>query len=486
MTDNLSSRSYYASMIDHLQHGRYAEAEREAMAEIRQAPLAPQTWSLLGEALMHQGFGLAARRAFDRAWLLDPQADWVDGVHRHLEDVPAGPFREDVELLLQPKKVSVAIGIIAKNEERVIARCLSSLGSAADEIVLVDSGSTDRTVDIASGFPGVRIIRTGWQQSFSELRNEGLRQMSSDWVLWIDADEVLHPEDVAAVRETAGLFDELPLTPILYVWQMNQVSGTVMHEFSQARFFPLHRGLCYHGRVHEQIGPEQGDRLSFPAYRQPVRIRLLHDGYEPAVVADKNKLRRNLELLSLMTEEEPEQPGWWLYHARESLSLGLREQALASLEQAEAAALHVPSFARMLDIYMLTVKLRAAESDWSAVEASCQKALALHPDFPDALFYQAVAKLKQGYVLYREAEASLKQAKLGFSSYRGTVSPDYEISRWKADATIADIARSVGRFGDAAQVYRHLVEHFPHAESLQKPLRLIDEQRSVLNRLYED
>ncbi|SDC50621.1 Glycosyltransferase involved in cell wall bisynthesis [Paenibacillus sp. UNCCL117] len=479
------SSNRYAGIIGHLQHRRYAEAEREAIRKIRQTALHPQGWTLLGEALLHQGFGSAARLAFDRAWLLDPQADWVGRVRRHLGEVPGGPERGDIRQLLQTARPTVAIGIIAKDEERTIARCLSSLRGAADEIVLVDSGSTDRTLAIAAEFPEVKIVHATWRQSFAELRNEGLRHMNADWVLWIDADEYLHEEDVPAVREVAGLFDSAPLTPILYIWQVNQVRGMLKHEFSQARMFPLRRGLSYHGRVHEQIGPANGDSFTFEAYRQPVRIRLLHDGYEPSVVAAKNKLNRNLELLAMMTKEQPEHPGWWLYYARESLAMGFREQASAALERAEAAARYVPSFARLLDIYMLTAKLHAAEGNWNAVEEACDKALALHPDFPDALFYRATAKLKQGYALYREAEANLKQSKLGFSTYRGTVSPDHEIGSWKADASIADIARAVGRFGDAALIYHQLAEQFPQVDSLKKPKKLIDEQRTILNKLYD-
>ncbi|WP_159883632.1 glycosyltransferase family 2 protein [Paenibacillus puerhi] len=486
MTSNPSMAGIdYTGIIDHLKQQRYADAEREATLSIRQQPLAPQSWTLLAEALLHQGFGSAAKRAFGRAWLLDPQADWVAHVHRHLEHAPPGPRREDIELLLRTKPVSLAIGIIARDEERTIARCLASVRGAADEIILVDSGSTDRTLSIAADFPEVKTILVPWHNSFAELRNEGMRHMQADWVLWIDADEYLYEEDRDVVREAAGLFDDIPYTPILNIWQMNQIQGAVRHEFSQARLFPLRRGLQYHGRVHEQIGPVDGDAFNFAAYRQPVRIRVQHDGYEPAVVAAKNKVTRNLTLLDMMTQEQPENPGWWLYHARESLAADLPEQAKASLSMAEAAARHVPSFARLLDVYMLTAKINAAEADWIAVEENCEKALALHPDFPDALFYRAMAKLKQGYALYREAESSLSQAKLGFSTYRGTVTPDYEIGRWKADASLADIARAVGRFGDAARMYRHLAEQYPYADQLQKPQRLIDEQRTVLNLLYD-
>jgi hypothetical protein len=128
--------------MEALRQKRYAEAERLAAAAVRTAPLDGQGWVMLGEALQHQGFGYAARRVFDRAWLLDPEAAWVPRVHAALQQVPDGSPRGDVEALLQVKPVTVAAAIIAGNEERCIARCLQSLQGAIDEIVLIDS-STD-------------------------------------------------------------------------------------------------------------------------------------------------------------------------------------------------------------------------------------------------------------------------------------------------------------------------------------------------------
>lgn len=478
-----TAEQYYAPIIEDLRQQRYAEAERGAVEEIRKAPLVPQGWVLLGEALLHQGFGAAARKAFDRAWLLDPQAEWVPSVQQLLDAAPNGERRSDIDALLGYKKVTVAIGIIARDEERSIARCLSSIRDAADEIVLVDCGSVDRTVEIASGFDNVTIVHAEWNNDFAALRNVGLARMRSDWVLWIDADEHLHPDDITAVREVAALYDDFAIPPVLYVWQVNEVAGTVVHEFSQTRMFPLRYGLKYYGRVHEQVGPASGRLYTEPSYRKPVRIRLLHDGYEPEIMKSKAKLARNLALLAMMVEEEPDNPGWWTYYARESLASGLVDQALDALTKATAAAADKPAFARMLDVHMLTAKIRASRKEWELVEQACAQALALHSDYPDAHFYLAMARLKRGNELYRQADASLRKAKEGFATYRGTVSPDHDIARWKADATLADIARATGKLGEAGQVYMEVFKRNPHVAELRKPLELLKQQKALLDSL---
>jgi glycosyltransferase involved in cell wall biosynthesis len=473
----------YEPVIALLKEQKYKEAEEGAIREIRKAPLLAQGWVLLGEALMHQRFGTAAKKAFDRAWLLDPEADWVLSVYKALQHTPLGPERHDINEMLHYKKVTVTIGIIVRDEERSIRRCLECIQGAADDIVLVDCGSQDGTLDIAAEFPNVRIVQVEWNNDFAALRNAGLDCMNTDWVLWIDADEYLLPEDREAVREAAGLYDEFSIPPVLYIWQMNEVNGAVLHEYSQTRMFPLRCGLKYHGRVHEQVVPADGDMFSVPSYRKPVRIRVRHDGYQPERVKDKDKLSRNLTLLEMMVREEPDNPGWWMFYARESLASGLVDQALEGLAQAERTAADKPAFARMLDVYMLMVKISSMRGEWSKVEEICEQALALHPNFPDAEFYSAMAKLKRANVLYRDAERQLRKAKEDFKTYRGTVSPDHEIAKWKADASIADIARSVGKFGDAAHIYKSIADRYPYVKQMEKPLRLLLEQAGKLSRV---
>jgi glycosyltransferase involved in cell wall biosynthesis len=469
-------------IIEALRQIRYDEAEQGAIAGIRKAPLFPQLWVLLGEALLHRQYGKAASRAFNRAWLLDPQANWVERVFQQLKSIPAGVERPDIDRLLQYKKVTVTIGIIARDEERSIHRCLSSLQGAAEEIVLIDCESTDRTVDIARTFPNVRIVHTKWNRDFSVLRNEGMAHMSTDWVLWIDADEYLLEEDKTAVAEVAGLYDEMNPVPVLYIWQLNKMAGTTLHEFSQTRMFPLHRGLKYHGRVHEQVGPAEGGLFSAASFRKPVRIRVWHDGYEPDIVQAKNKIMRNLQLLEQAVQEEPDNPGWWTYYARESLAAGLQEQALHGLAEAERTAKDKPAFARLLDVHMLTAKIRIARKEWGLAKEACLKALECDPNFPDAQFYLATVKMNEANQLYYEAEQLLRKSKTSFAGYRGTVSPDHEIANWKADITLADIARAAGKFGDAGMMYRNIADKFPYVKQVSKPLQLMKEQLDKINR----
>jgi cellulose synthase/poly-beta-1,6-N-acetylglucosamine synthase-like glycosyltransferase len=220
-------------IIEALQSQRYKEAETLSVEILQHNRLVAQVWVYLGEALMHQGYGKAARRVFDRAWLLDPQSGWVHAVHQAVRDVPDGPERASINELLEVKKVTVAAAILVYNNDRSLERCLSALIGAVDEIVVIDSQSTDRTVEIVRQFPQVKLVDVEWHENFAEKRNRGLEYIESDWVLWVDADEYLFPEDKPAIRQAAGVFDDLPVPPVLLIWQVNEMSGTISDEFTE-------------------------------------------------------------------------------------------------------------------------------------------------------------------------------------------------------------------------------------------------------------
>ena len=85
---------------------------------------------------------------------------------------------------------SLSACMIVKNEEKFLAQCLNSIKDAVDEIIIVDTGSTDKTVEIAQSF-GAKVYHHPWRNSFSEARNHSLSYATCDWILQIDADEAL-------------------------------------------------------------------------------------------------------------------------------------------------------------------------------------------------------------------------------------------------------------------------------------------------------
>ena len=94
----------------------------------------------------------------------------------------------------------LSICLITKNEEAHLARCLESVRGLHDDLVVVDTGSSDRTVDIARAF-GARLFEFAWQDDFSRARNFCIEQAAGDWILSLDADESIALRDHAVIRE---------------------------------------------------------------------------------------------------------------------------------------------------------------------------------------------------------------------------------------------------------------------------------------------
>ena len=90
--------------------------------------------------------------------------------------------------------------MIVKNEERFLRNCLESAKGVVDEIVIVDTGSTDGTLAIAREY-GAKIIEHAWNDDFSEARNVSLQHATGTWALWLDADEEIAPDSGAHFRE---------------------------------------------------------------------------------------------------------------------------------------------------------------------------------------------------------------------------------------------------------------------------------------------
>lgn len=220
-------------------------------------------------------------------------------------------------------RLTVAATMIVRNEAAFLGGCLDSLASRVDDIVIVDTGSTDGSVDIARA-AGVRLLHHPWTGRFCEARNVALAASRSDWVLYIDADERLRlPEggrlaDYIEPRAIAGLVSFRPKTGYT--------------RYREWRLFRNDPRLRFSGGIHETMKPailaiSRAEGL--PIVRTGVMID--HLGYD----ADQSgKHARNLPLLETAIAKDPER-SFRRHHLAEVLEgLGRRDEAIASARQA--------------------------------------------------------------------------------------------------------------------------------------------------------
>jgi glycosyltransferase involved in cell wall biosynthesis len=102
--------------------------------------------------------------------------------------------------------ISISLCMIVKNEEAVIGRCLDSVQGIADEINIVDTGSVDKTKDIAARYTD-RIFDFEWTDDFAAARNFSFQQATTDYILWLDADDVFTENDQEILLDLKGTLD---------------------------------------------------------------------------------------------------------------------------------------------------------------------------------------------------------------------------------------------------------------------------------------
>lgn len=221
----------------------------------------------------------------------------------------------------------VSACLIVKNEERFLPGCLSSLREVADEVVIVDTGSSDRTVEIARDF-GARVSSFAWCDDFAAARNASLAPATGRFILYVDADEEVMAEDRRTLRETleSDAYDALLMRIVSPLHGTDKASVDVY-----PRVFRRYPDVRFQYRIHEQIWPS----LSRHAPRvQDSALRILHHGYAQSPEVLDQKRRRNLDTALAVLEEEPDN-AYYLYHAGFSnLTLGRREPAIGYLERA--------------------------------------------------------------------------------------------------------------------------------------------------------
>ncbi|MDF2802063.1 MAG: glycosyl transferase family 2 [Anaerocolumna sp.] len=199
---------------------------------------------------------------------------------------------------------SISLCMIVKDEELVLENCLASVKDLVDEIIIVDTGSIDKTKEIARIY-GAKIFDLPWENDFSKARNVSLTHATCDWILLLDADEVLNEYDIAKFQPLMenSNYDGYHFT-ILNFLHDNDTSDYATHY----AFRFLRNTGTYHftGNIHEQIEKINGD--FDPSRFTLADITLYHYGYTTSIVKSKNKRERNMPLLKKALEESPNNP----------------------------------------------------------------------------------------------------------------------------------------------------------------------------------
>ncbi|MBC8014609.1 MAG: glycosyltransferase [Sporomusaceae bacterium] len=280
----------------------------------------------------------------------------------------------------------ISLAMIVRDEEANLAECLGSIKDEVDEIVIVDTGSTDQTSTIASHFTS-KIYHFPWKGDFSAARNFAVSQCSGQWILSLDADERLDSGQgsIRQLISNSPEFDVFGL-PLL------TSSTTEYEKFTVIRLFRNTAEYRFVGRIHEQV---------IICNESVVGI-----GHAPVIChkfvthKQRNKKRwRNLKLLEQELRRDPDNYYLKYYIGVEWLGLGRYEKALPYFQAAVARISVKQRMFRGPSIRYVVDCLKFLGRSDEALEI-CQKECELNPDFTD-VFFEAGAIL-EGQGRYKE------------------------------------------------------------------------------------
>ncbi|MBL8958109.1 MAG: glycosyltransferase [Myxococcaceae bacterium] len=272
----------------------------------------------------------------------------------------------------------LSLCMIAKNEEALLQGCLDSVKGIVDEVIIVDTGSTDATKKIAAA-AGARVIDQPWNDDFAAPRNAALKAATGDWVLQLDADERLTPKACAELKRAikrggfaCGML-RLHDADTLDAAFADVVSGKarIASPIFLPRLLKKTADLEYRGIVHEGVTDWL---MRQPAGVSYLEADIVHLGNVPALRAGRGKSRRNIELLEKRCATEPDTMIPHGYLALELLKAGERERAWEIVEQGWKIALTRPKHQTVLRLADARATLQLQRGDVAGVLATVRHA----------------------------------------------------------------------------------------------------------------
>ena len=346
----------------------------------------------------------------------------------------------------------LSLSMIVRDEAERIEACLRSVQGFVDEMVVVDTGSSDATVAIAEGL-GATVHRIDWPGDFAPARNQALQWVSGDWVLVLDADERLRPEAREPLRRLMTEPD------LLLINLLRQELGALQSPYSNvSRLFRRHPAIRWSRAYHSLVDDSVAELLQREPHWQIADCSepaLLHDGYRPELLAAGDKARRLRQAMEAELEQRPNDPYACAKLGSLEVAEGQRERGIALLRRGLE---HCPAAAHP-ERYELLLHLALAETERDAATAiGLYRQALVSPLSPRltlaARLNLAALLLQQGQL--EDAEQLCRQAT--------TVAPEIGLGWYN----LGLIRRRRGDIGGALEAYRQAASLSPdHAETHQ-------------------
>lgn len=355
----------------------------------------------------------------------------------------------------QPGSVRISLCMITRNNEQTIGPALASIRPYVDEIIVVDTGSTDRTMEICRQH-GARVEQFPWIDDFATARNESLKYAKGEWIFWMDSDDTITPACGRALRE---LVDGRHGWDVLgYVMQVHCPSHSAgsAHDLTVVDHVKLFRNrsdLQFEFRIHEQIIPAirraGGNVLRTDLY-------VVHSGSDQTPEGRKRKLERDYRILHRELADHPDHPFVLFNLGMTYADEPQYDEAIRYLTR--CVEVSHPDESHLRKAYALLVgayyQSERPDQAWTA----CQHGLQLYPEdlelrFRAGILHHALdrhAEAIQAYESVLAAEAP---------SYFSSIDPG--LRGFKARQNLAAVFEDLGQLEQAERQWRLITTEVP-------------------------
>lgn len=355
---------------------------------------------------------------------------------------------------------SIALVMIVKDESKVLARCLESAKEYVDDMIVLDTGSADNTIDIARSY-GARVYEAPWQDDFAQARNTALKYSNCDYNLVLDADEYIEKWNkklVSNFLESAS--KKIGMLKILSDFSASNGTDTSWSYIS--RLFP--NGIYYKGIIHEQLDSD------LPRQILPIEVR--HDGYHQERIG-KDKKARNIPLLKKVLEQDPQNVYYRYKLAMDYKGMGDYDTACQHLDEIYQSIDHHSAIyiSLIVDYIYLLMDCKQYELALKIIEKEKDY---IHKDsgfyFVSGLLYikLILSDVKKYIAYFNEIEKSfLKCLEIGESTRNGGVIGTGSFAAWYNLGVFYEMTKQMDR---AKECYQKASEYnyTPAVDRLKK------------------
>ena len=276
---------------------------------------------------------------------------------------------------MKNKKKQISLCMIVKDEEKFLPGCLESTKDMVDEIIVVDTGSTDKTVEIAQSY-GAQIFHHPWENDFSKHRNQSISYARGQWIFIIDADEECIVTSPQTMKDEIALADENGIDSLVMRVKNMMSEGKEIVCNESIRLFRNNGNIRYTGIVHNNLTGFTNAGASF--------IHILHHGYDQGQGMAKKKFERTADLLKKQIADNNDNAAAHMYLSSSYASLELYEESLRegaiAVDLVESQDLTNNVYVRA---YYDVIRALILSNRYDDAEAYCFRAMARFRDHID-------------------------------------------------------------------------------------------------------